>query len=85
LSIGLDVWRIRWRNQVTTAVTGAADLHTTCGALLKPSPCWPRFRPTPGLAWTTLVSTCWWTGRCLATHPRRQIKRCARWLRPSSA
>ncbi|MEP1125285.1 MAG: hypothetical protein ABJH68_15480 [Ilumatobacter sp.] len=34
LSIGSDVWRLRWRNQVTTAVGADASLHTTCGALL---------------------------------------------------
>ncbi len=34
LSIGRDVWRLRWRGQLTTAVTSDADLHTTCGALL---------------------------------------------------
>lgn len=34
LSIGHDVWRLRWRGQVTTAVGADADLHTTCGALL---------------------------------------------------
>jgi hypothetical protein len=34
LSIGQDVWRLRWRGQLTTAVAGDADLHTTCGALL---------------------------------------------------
>ena len=34
LSIGRDVWRLRWREQVATAVAGDADLATTCGALL---------------------------------------------------
>lgn len=34
LSIGSDVWRLRWRRQLTTAVASDADLHTTCGALL---------------------------------------------------
>lgn len=34
LAIGQDVWRLRWRNQVTTAVAEDASLHTTCGALL---------------------------------------------------
>ncbi len=34
LSIGQDVWRLRWRDQITTAVASDADLHTTCGALL---------------------------------------------------
>lgn len=34
LSIGQDVWRLRWRGQLTTAVAEDADLHTTCGALL---------------------------------------------------
>ena len=34
LAIGRDVWRLRWRNQITTAVTEDANLHTTCGALL---------------------------------------------------
>lgn len=34
LSIGSDVWRLRWRSQLATAVAGDADLHTTCGALL---------------------------------------------------
>ena len=34
LAIGRDVWRLRWRNQHTTAVHADADLHTTCGALL---------------------------------------------------
>lgn len=34
LAIGKDVWRLRWRNQVTTAVAEDANLHTTCGALL---------------------------------------------------
>ncbi len=34
LSIGSDVWRLRWRGQLTTAVASDADLHTTCGALL---------------------------------------------------
>ena len=34
LSIGQDVWRLRWRGQLTTAVAADADLHTTCGAVL---------------------------------------------------
>jgi hypothetical protein len=34
LSIGAAVWRLRWDNQVATAVAADADLHTTCGALL---------------------------------------------------
>lgn len=34
LSIGSNVCRLRWRNQVTTAVAADADLATTCGALL---------------------------------------------------
>ena len=34
LSIGRDVWRLRWRRQLTTVVAADADLHTTCGALL---------------------------------------------------
>ena len=34
LSIGRDVWRLHWRNQVTTAVAEDANLHTTCGAML---------------------------------------------------
>ena len=34
LAIGQDVWRLRWRNQISTAVAEDADLHTTCGALL---------------------------------------------------
>lgn len=34
LSIGRDVWRLRWRNQVTVAVDADAGLATTCGALL---------------------------------------------------
>lgn len=34
LAIGQDVWRLRWRNQVSTAVAEDAGLHTTCGALL---------------------------------------------------
>lgn len=34
LSIGAAVWRLRWANQVATAVAADADLHTTCGALL---------------------------------------------------
>ena len=34
LAIGHDVWRLRWRNQVTTAIAEDANLHTTCGALL---------------------------------------------------
>lgn len=34
LSIGRDVWRLRWRGQLTTAVAADADLHATCGALL---------------------------------------------------
>lgn len=33
-SIGQDVWRLRWREQVTVAVAEDAGLHTTCGALL---------------------------------------------------
>ncbi len=34
LSIGRDVWRLRWRGHPTTAVAADASLHTTCGALL---------------------------------------------------
>lgn len=34
LSIGRDVWRLRWRGQPTAAVASNADLLTTCGALL---------------------------------------------------
>lgn len=34
MSIGANVWRLRWRNQITTAVAADADLNTTCGALL---------------------------------------------------
>jgi hypothetical protein len=34
MSIGQDVWRLRWRGQLTTAVAADADLHTTCGAVL---------------------------------------------------
>lgn len=34
LAIGRDVWRLCWRNQITTAVAEDANLHTTCGALL---------------------------------------------------
>jgi hypothetical protein len=34
LGIGRDVWRMLWRGQITTAVGGDADLHTTCGAVL---------------------------------------------------
>ena len=34
LAIGRDVWRLRWRNQITTAVAEDANLHITCGALL---------------------------------------------------
>jgi hypothetical protein len=34
LSIGSDVWRLRWRGQLTAAVAADADLSTTCGALL---------------------------------------------------
>lgn len=34
LSVGQDVWRLRWRDQITVAVAEDADLHTTCGALL---------------------------------------------------
>src|SRR5437660_184677 len=34
LSIGADVWRLRWRGQATAAVAEDAGLHTTCGALL---------------------------------------------------
>jgi hypothetical protein len=34
LSIGQDVWRLRWRGHLATAVAADADLHTTCGALL---------------------------------------------------
>lgn len=34
LAIGRDVWRMLWRGQITTAVAGDADLHTTCGAVL---------------------------------------------------
>lgn len=34
MSIGSNVWRLRWRNQLTTAVAADANLATTCGALL---------------------------------------------------
>jgi hypothetical protein len=34
LGIGRDVWRMLWRGQITTAVAGDAELHTTCGAVL---------------------------------------------------
>jgi hypothetical protein len=34
LSIGRDVWRLRWRGQLATAVAADANLATTCGALL---------------------------------------------------
>lgn len=34
LSIGASVCRLRWRQQVSTAVAADADLSTTCGALL---------------------------------------------------
>jgi hypothetical protein len=34
LSIGQDVWRLRWNGQVTTAVPADAGLYATCGALL---------------------------------------------------
>lgn len=34
MSIGADVWRLRWRNQIATAVAADANLGTTCGALL---------------------------------------------------
>lgn len=34
LAIGQDVWRLRWRNQLTTAVAADANLATTCGAVL---------------------------------------------------
>ena len=30
LAIGRDVWRLRWRNQITTAVAEDANLHITC-------------------------------------------------------
>lgn len=33
-SIGNNVWRLRWRDQITTAVAADANLNTTCGALL---------------------------------------------------
>lgn len=34
MSIGRDVWRLRWRGQVATAIRGTADLSTSCGAVL---------------------------------------------------
>lgn len=34
LAIGRDVWRLRWRGQLATAVAEDAKIHTTCGALL---------------------------------------------------